>query len=80
MEEWCRARMKGTGTQISHASVPPMIITKYKCGVRSGDRSNLAAIVELPTKRQHDLGIMIWRAIAYNSGAPLVRIQGTMMT
>ncbi|UYV63957.1 SPINT2 [Cordylochernes scorpioides] len=43
---------------------------------RRGERSNPAAIVERPTGRQR--GIMVWRAIAYDSRSPLLRIQGTM--
>ncbi|UYV74044.1 hypothetical protein LAZ67_11001965 [Cordylochernes scorpioides] len=43
---------------------------------RRGERSNPAAIVELPTVRQR--GIMVWGAIAYDSRSPLLRIQGTM--
>ncbi|UYV66734.1 hypothetical protein LAZ67_4002715 [Cordylochernes scorpioides] len=43
---------------------------------RRGERSNPAAIVELPTVRQR--GIMVWGAIAYDSRSPLLRLQGTM--
>ncbi|UYV79987.1 hypothetical protein LAZ67_18001328 [Cordylochernes scorpioides] len=43
---------------------------------RRGERSNPTAIVERPTVRQR--GIMVWRAIAYDSRLPLLRIQGTM--
>ncbi|UYV64657.1 K02A2.6-like, partial [Cordylochernes scorpioides] len=44
---------------------------------RRGERSNPAAIVELPTVRQR--GIMVWDAIAYDSRSSLLRIQGTLM-
>lgn len=60
---------------MKHASVS-LIVIEYDCGV--DEETGAIRQQLLNTQPQHNLGSIIWDAIAYNSRSPLVRIQGTM--